>query len=377
MSERRVRVAVIGAGRFAEQAHIPGLQTHPRAEVVALCARNRERTEAMARRFGVPDVHTDYQEVLARDDVEAVTVATPDALHLPVALAALQAGKHVFCDKPLAMNAGEAQRMVEAAKQAGLVNMVAFTFRYMRALPELRRLLREGAIGTPFQATLQVYWGGIISPGATLTWRDQAEHSAAGMWGDGGSHLFDALAYALAPAEEVCAQMMIVPREEGTAQPDSVDIATGLARLRLPAGYGGRPGSPAGSDPGAFADREQGTVHAALTSSRVSQPRGPVHEMQVVGTRGSLGIPLNRGAHEYISILRPGASSWEELPLPDDARTDQPLALSRMMRAFVEAVLRGAPDPEHDPTFAAGLHAQLAMEAGLRSTRSGRWETVR
>ncbi|GAC1428790.1 MAG: Gfo/Idh/MocA family oxidoreductase [Chloroflexota bacterium] len=374
MSDKRVRVGVIGAGGFAEQAHIPGLQAHPRAEVVALCARNRERAEAMARRFGVPDVHTDYHEVLARDDIDAITVATPDAMHLPVTLDALAAGKHVFCEKPLAMNADEGRRMAAAADRAALVTMVAFTFRYMRALPELRRLLREGVIGSPFHVTLQVYWGNVISPGSALTWRDQAEYSAAGMWGDGGSHLFDALSYAVAPAQEVCAQMMVVKREDGSAQPDSVDIATALARLRLLRPVGGAT-EPREAAP-AFAQQEPGVVHAVLTSSRVSRPRGPVHEMEVVGTRGALGIPLNRGQQEYLHILRPGSNGWEELPLPDDARTDRPLAVPRMMGAFADAVLRGARNPEQDPGFGDGLHAQLAMEAGLRSTGTGCWERV-
>src|SRR5438105_11424501 len=266
MSERRVRVGVVGAGRFAAECHVPGVQAHPRGEVVALCARNRERTAALAARLGVPEVYTDYRELIARPDVDAITVATPDALHRPVAVAALEAGKHVFCEKPLAMNVAEARTMVEVADQSGRVAMVAFTFRYARTLQELRRLLGQGAIGTPFYVAMQVHWGGIIAPGTALTWREQAGESAAGIWADGGAHLFDALAYAVAPAQEVCAQMMIVPREEGTPQPDTVDLATALARLRVP-GRGGSAGRPSG-----YADREPDMVHIVLLLSRVGQP---------------------------------------------------------------------------------------------------------
>jgi predicted dehydrogenase len=89
----KARVAVIGAGLFAEQCHIPGIQAHPQAEVVALCARNRERVTAMAARFGVTDVYTNYRELLGRADIDAVTVATPDVLHHEVAIAALHTGK--------------------------------------------------------------------------------------------------------------------------------------------------------------------------------------------------------------------------------------------------------------------------------------------
>jgi predicted dehydrogenase len=370
MSERRVRVGVVGAGRFAEECHVPGVQAHPRGDVVALCARNRERATALAARLGVPEVYTDYRELLARPDVDAITVATPDALHLPVAVAALDAGKHVFCEKPLAMTVPEARQMVEVAGRSGLVAMVAFTFRYTRALQELRRLLGQGAIGTPFYVAMQVHWGGIIAAGARLTWREQAGASAAGIWADGGAHLFDALAYALAPAQEVCAQMMIVPREEGSPQPDTVDLATALARLRLP-GRGGSAGRPSG-----YADREPDMVHIVLLLSRVGQPGDVGDGIHVVGTRGAVHVSLTRGQHERVSLLRAGRNTWEDVTLPEDATTDQPLALARMMGAFVDAVLRGHLDPQQDPGFAAGLHTQLALEAGLRSAWSGSWEEV-
>ena len=369
MSERRVRVGVVGAGRFAEECHVPGVQAHPRGDVVALCARNRERATAMAARLSVPEVYTDYRELIARPDVDAITVATPDALHLPVAVAALEAGKHVFCEKPLAMNVAEARKMVKVADRSGLVAMVAFTFRYARALQELRRLLGQGAIGTPFYVAMQVHWGDIIAPGTALTWREQAGESAAGIWADGGAHLFDALAYALAPAQEVCAQMMIVPREEGTPQPDSVDLATALARLRVPR-------ARAAGRPSGYADREPGMTHVSLLVSRVDRPREGADGIHVVGTRGAVHVSLTRGQHERVSLLRAGGGTWEDVALPDDATTDQPLALVRMMGAFVDAVLRGHRDPEQDPGFAAGLHTQLALDAGLRSARSGCWEDV-
>jgi predicted dehydrogenase len=369
MSTQQVRVGVIGAGRFAEQAHIPGVQAHPDGAVVALCARNGERASAMAARLGIPRVYTDYHDLLAQADIDAVTVATPDALHMEVALAALAAGKHVFCEKPLAKDAGEARRLVMAAQHAGRVNMVAFTFRYTRALPALRQLLRVGALGTPFAVNMHVHWGGIGFPRGALSWRETAEMSTAGIWGDGGAHLFDALAYLLAPAQEVCAQMLIVPRPSGTEQPDSIDYATCLARLRFPI-------DSTAATPAAYSDREAGSVQATLLTSRMDAPYGTGDEVLVVGTEGVASIALNRGAHERASLRRAGSRAWEDLPLPTDAATDQPLALTRMLGAFIDAVQRGALDPDQDPDFRAGLHAQEAIDAALRSARHACWETV-
>jgi predicted dehydrogenase len=368
MDEQRVRVGVVGAGDFAEACHVPGIQAHPRGQVVALCARNLDRLRNMAARLGVPDVYVDYRDLIARPEIDAITVATPDELHLPVAVAALQSGKHVFCEKPLAMTVAEAQQMMELADRTGLIAMVAFTFRYTRALPALRRLLRDGAIGTPFYVQLQVHWGGIGFPDSALTWRELSTASAAGVWGDGASHLFDALAYALAPVHEVCAQTMIVLREPGRPQPGNVDLATCLARLRLPAA--GR--NQVHGDSAVAA--EQGLVHVSLLTSRVDRPLSAGDTMYVVGTHGAVEISLNRGQQERAKLLQRGGD-WRDLPLPADARTDQPRALSRMMSAFVDGVLRGRLNPE-DPDFHAGLHSQRALEAAIRSTQTDRWQSV-
>src|SRR5437773_10791711 len=117
--ERKLRFGVIGAGGFAEVCHVPGLQSHPRAEVVALCGRRRDHARAMADRLGVPDVHTDYRELCARDDLDGVTITTPNAVHAEQAIDAFAHGKPVFCEKPLGMNVGEVREMLRAAEASG------------------------------------------------------------------------------------------------------------------------------------------------------------------------------------------------------------------------------------------------------------------
>ena len=369
MDTRMVRVGVIGAGSFAEVGHIPGIQAHPRGQVVAVCARNRERASALAARCGVPDVYTDYHELLARKDIDAVTIAGPDALHGPATLAALDAGKHVLCEKPLAMDPAEAQRMVEACARSGLVGMIAYTFRYGHALQRLRQLFREGVLGAPCSAALEVRWGFVGYPGGTVTpSRDQAAQSASGAWADAATHLFDALAYLLGMPHAVCAQMMGVAREAGTPQPETVDVATCLALLHL---YGAQ--GPAATATSAFADREPGAVHAVLSVTRMESG---LAEIRIAGTRAVATMALTRGERERLSILRAGQEEWEAVQLADDAYTDQPRALARMMGAFVDAVLRGHLDPAHDPSFADGLRAERAIDAALRSARTGRWQAV-
>jgi predicted dehydrogenase len=370
MQSSTVRVGVIGAGNFAEVCHIPGIQAHPQGQVVAICARNRERATALAARLGIPEVYTDYHELLARSDIDAVTIAGPDALHGPATLAAFAAGKHVFCEKPLAMDSGEAEQMVAACARSGRVGMISYTFRYGRALPRLRHLLQEGALGTPCSAVLEVRWGFVGYPGAApIPSRDQAAQSASGAWADAATHLFDALAYLLGVPRAVCAQMMVVAREAGTAQPETVDVATCLALLQLHSGEDQEPVVAAAP----FADRAPGAVHALLSVTRMESG---LAEIRLIGTRAVATMALTRGEHEQLRILRSGQTAWEAIPLADDAYTDQPRALARMMGAFVDAVLRGRLDPAHDPSFADGLRAQRAIDAALLSARTGQWQTV-
>jgi len=189
--ERKIRCAVIGAGGFAEACHVPGLQSHPRAEVVLLCGRNQARRRSMAERLGVPETAGDYREVVARPDVDAVTITTPNVSHAEIALAALEAGKHVLCEKPLAMNTAQAEAMVRAAEERGCVNQVAFTFRYTHGVARMRVLLREGVVGQPFLVrTVGESWGDLRAD-AKVAWRHQAALSGAGVLADMGSHYFD------------------------------------------------------------------------------------------------------------------------------------------------------------------------------------------
>ena len=112
----KLRVGVIGAGTFAETGHLPGLQSHPQAKVVAICGRRYDHARSLADRFNIPDVHTDYHELCARSDLDAVTIVTSSVEHAKQAITALESGKHVFCEKPMAMTVTEAHEMVRAAE---------------------------------------------------------------------------------------------------------------------------------------------------------------------------------------------------------------------------------------------------------------------
>jgi predicted dehydrogenase len=351
---RKLRFGVIGAGGFAEVCHVPGLQSHPRAEVVALCGRRREHARAMADRLGVPDVHTDYRELCAREDLDGVTITTPNAVHAEQAAAAFAAGKHVFCEKPLGMTVSEVEEMLRTAEASGKVHQVAFTFRYTYCVQELRRRVRAGDIGQPYYLRIQYDgWGG-LRPEMKAGWREKKEHAGGGMLFDMGSHLFDMARFILGPIELATGFVHNIPRQ----RPDRLtgeltDVET--------------------DDIAAAWFRHAGGVRGQWFMSRATPPHAENGYLEVVGPEGALQAALSRGALERLQVSRPSAPDWEELPLPEAAKDGEPHGLGLMMRSFVDACIRGRLDSDIDASFHDGLAAQQGLAAVQRASAGCTW----
>ena len=145
-----IRVGVLGAGNWAALAHIPGFQRDDRCEIVAIADPVGERAREFADRFGIPHALTSHRELIARDDIDLVDVCTPSATHFELAWTALDAGKHVLCEKPVAFDYRDTLRAAALAKSKGVKTKLGFTFRYSPAMQYAKTLIDEGFIGTPF-----------------------------------------------------------------------------------------------------------------------------------------------------------------------------------------------------------------------------------
>ncbi len=150
MAKRALRVGILGAGAWARSAHLPGWQRDPRCEVVTVCDVERVRAEDAARQFGIPEPAHDWQAVVSRTDLDVIDIATPSHTHHELAVAALEAGKHVLCEKPVAYDFRDTQRAAELAQRKGLLTKLGFTFRYSPGVQYARSLIDEGFVGTPF-----------------------------------------------------------------------------------------------------------------------------------------------------------------------------------------------------------------------------------
>jgi myo-inositol 2-dehydrogenase / D-chiro-inositol 1-dehydrogenase len=186
---RETRIGVIGCGRIAGLRHLPALSRQPDARVVAVADVHAERLARLADEFGIERRYSAHEHLLADPEVDAVAVLVPAAMHADVAIAALEAGKHVFVEKPLALGLGDADRLVERAASSDRHVLVAYNLRWHRLVREARRLLAAGAIGE-----LEVLASSFTSPYAyrheAKPWR-LARETGGGALVEMGSHHFD------------------------------------------------------------------------------------------------------------------------------------------------------------------------------------------
>jgi predicted dehydrogenase len=197
---KRIRVGIVGCGGIG-QAHADALRQCKEAEITALCDVDKSRAAALAGEKGQIALFTDYRELLSADVVDAIVVCTPNKMHCPITLAAIAAGKDVLCEKPLAMNAREGKRMVDAAKAKKRILMVAQAMRYGSTAQYIQRLAEGGRFG-------EIYFGKVVwfrRAGIPRGWFQVRELSGGGPLIDLGVHAIDMLWWIMGKPKPIAA----------------------------------------------------------------------------------------------------------------------------------------------------------------------------
>ncbi len=360
-NDGRVRVAIIGAGAVSDYHHVPAIKLDPRAKLAAACDSDPGLLERRRSEWGVDLVSTDPEVICADPGVDAVIIATPNFTHLPIALAAAKHGKHVMCEKPLGVNKGEVRRMYEAARQAKIVHMTAFTYRFAPSMKYLRHLLKSGALGHPrhFRSQRFLDW-----PETSWGWRQYKDKAGAGDLYDMTIHRIDFALDLLGPIERVCGA-----------------VARFAPRDRTP---GGEPCPPSEVDDwssliGEFRSGAVG-VWEGTTLAKGYGRDGFGHEWaEINGSEGSAVYRL----HEPNTILL-GKTGQDLAPVPVPAEFLKPAGSPRdpgqgkpatvfrydLMWEFVSAIVEGRPAV---PSFLDGLNAQIIADAVLESYDKRTW----
>ncbi|MCM3772774.1 MULTISPECIES: Gfo/Idh/MocA family protein [Priestia] len=194
----KVKIGVIGCGSIAQHRHLPEYKMNEQVELVAVCDINAERANSVAQQYGVK-AYTNYEELLASGTVEAVSVCTPNYLHAPISVAALNSGVHVLCEKPMATSEEEAKAMIEAAKTNGKKLMIGHNQRFVASHQKARELIEKGEIGKIYSFRTAFGHGGPEgwSVDGKESWFFKKDEAFIGAMGDLGVHKTDMLRYIL------------------------------------------------------------------------------------------------------------------------------------------------------------------------------------
>src|SRR4051794_10590434 len=388
-----LRVAMVGYA-FMGAAHSQAWRNAHRffdlpatPEPAVLCGRDADAVAAAASRMGWAESATDWREVVTRDDIDVVDVSSPGDTHRDIAIAALEAGKHVLCEKPLSNTVAEAEEMTaaaEAAEQRGVFSMVAFNYRRTPALALARELVSEGRIGRVHHIRAQYLQDWIVDPAFPLVWRLQKDKAGSGALGDIGAHVVD-LAFFLTGERLAGVSGTLQRFVDRRPLPDH---AAGLS-----AGLRGSGGNAMGEvtvdDAAAFFGRTESGALATFEATRFATGRKNAMRIELNGSAGSLAFDFERlnELHVYDGTVPAADAGFRRILATEP---DHPYAAAwwppghglgyehtfvHEVADFVRDVASGTPPV---PSFADGLYVQRVMDAVERSSAaSSTWTEIR
>ncbi|PZE88368.1 Gfo/Idh/MocA family protein [Curtobacterium sp. MCBD17_008] len=394
MTDDRLRVAMIGHG-FMGAAHSQAWRVAPRffpldrePEMTVVVGRDPERTEAARARFGWQRAETDWRRVVEDPDIDVVDVCSPGSSHVEVAIAALEAGKHVLCEKPLANTVAEAEAMVAAAESAagrGVRSMVGFSYRRVPALAFARRLVQAGRIGEVRQARALYLQDWLTDADGPMTWRLDAALAGSGSLGDIGAHAVDLVEHITgARLGSVSGTLETFVHERplladgvglsGTASEERGQVTVDDAAWFLGRLTGGaaRPGGTVASfEATRYATgRKNGlTIEISGSTGAIVFDLEAMNELRVydatapAGEQGFRRVLVTEPEHPYM------ANWW-----PTGHTIGYEHTFVHEVVDFVTAITTGQ---QPEPSFAVGLHVQDVLDAVQRSAADGSaWTAV-
>ncbi|HVE79715.1 MAG TPA: Gfo/Idh/MocA family oxidoreductase [Gemmatimonadaceae bacterium] len=362
----KVRVGVLGAGAWARGAHLPGFRRDPRCELVAIADPQLDLARAAAGDFDIPAVAADHRELLARDDIDLIDVCTPSATHFELAWGALEAGKHVLCEKPVAFDYRDTLKAAELARSKGLKTKLGFTFRYSPAMRYMKALIDEGYVGTPFIFNGYEQNSQWLDPRTPLRQvdpdADQSVLQVSSLEGYGApiidlGHWFVGSRY----GQVVGTMRNFVP--------ERVVRQTGrMMRMNI-------------DDGDVFIGEFESGALGSVQTSFVTVGNYPGLEARVYGSEGALICRLveELGVCESLKGAKPDAVEFRELEVPErfyppggsKRESWRTLFYANLTASFVGEVL--ADDDRNEGDFRDGARVQEVINAVERSFRERRW----
>lgn len=364
-----------GIGRVHAMAYhsIPFHYGLPSSDVniVGVATTREETAKQAAEEIGCDYFTADYRELLARDDIDAVDICTPNNVHEEIVIASAKAGKHVYCEKPLAMDSAQAVRMLQAVEDANVKAQLTFNFRFFPAITRAKQLIDEGFVGNIFSFRGRYHRSSYISYDKPLSWRLKREVTGGGALFDLGSHILDLLYYLLGDFGSVYGTLDTLIKErpvsKGASEKAPVDVDDiALLHTRL-------------------TDGTLGTVEISRMGT------GATNDLivEIFGDKGAIRFDLNDPAWIQIYDTRDdiaptggmrGFRKVEAVQRYDGQRAPDWSMTPDFMRIHAECQYQFIKsiwdDTTPSPSFTEGLHVQKIMEAAERSSTAGRWVDI-
>ncbi len=363
MAEKQLRIGLVGLGGVCAQVHYPGFSRIPGVEIAALCDPDEHLLGRRQAEWKIETIHSDYMQFLREVELDAVVIATPNVYHRTLILAALKAGCHVLCEKPLGMNQEETVEVYQAARDSGQNHMVAFTYRFVPGMNYLRHLVQSGELGQIRHARFQRLqdWGE-----GPIGWRQYRDRAGSGELGDMGIHRIDFAEDLLGPIQAVCGALkQVLPRdknEDGTACPPQ-DVEDWVAWI---------------------AEFEGGTT-GVFEMGKLTRGHGPGGDHDIAELNGSRASAVYRlhAPGEILYAARGGPYAVRAVPeeflkrpgSPRDPLEGEPTQVFRYDQAweFVCAIREGR---ECRPSFYHGMRAQTVADVIIEAASERRWIDV-
>nr|WTA66469.1 Gfo/Idh/MocA family oxidoreductase [Micromonospora sp. NBC_00855] len=384
-TDKELRVGMVGYA-FMGAAHSQAWRTvnrvfdlPARARMALICGRDTAKVADAADTLGWDAYTTDWRDLINRDDIDVVDICTPGDSHAEIALAALAAGKHVLCEKPLANSVEEARAMTAAAdvaRAAGVRSMCGFNYRRVPAVTMMRQLVADGRLGVirHVRATYLQDW--IVDPQFPLVWRLQKDRAGSGALGDIGAHIIDLTQFVTGQRISGVSAVTETFVKERPLPAESSGLAASVDGHTAPTG------TVTVDDAAVFVARLDGGALATYEASRFATGRKNALRVEINGSLGSVVFDLERlNELEFYDATRPAVEQGFSRILVTEG--DHPYmsawwppghiigyehSFTHEMRDFIEAVATGV-DPT--PSFADALQVQLVLDAVARSAELG------